>query len=135
MVDKIIASRQAAAQQQKIADERFVREDRILDDLAPRRWSEVHREMKVKCEQNPHYLTMEVGPSSGVLVRSVDRHVLQVEYLIEAKAIGYECETAAGEYSIRLDAAKHAVILDDNGMPFPSSAFVADRLLSLILKA
>ena len=132
MLDKVIAALEAKKQQQAVSGERFVREQRILDGLAPRVWRELREAVKADCKKHPEHLTFTVQPECYVRVRCSNRRVLEVEWLEEARTIAFQCGEASGEYVIGLDEKNRAAIFDD-GKTFPSPAYLADELLTLML--
>jgi len=133
MLDKVIAALEAKKQQQAVSVERFVREQRILDGLAPRVWRELREAFKAGCKKHPDYLTFTVQRESYVCVRCANRRVLEVEFLDEARTIAFQCGDASGEYVIGLDETNRAAIFDGDGKTLPSPAYLADELLTLVV--
>ncbi len=131
MLEKAIAALEAKKRQKAVLGERFVREQRILDVLAPRVWRELRQAFKTKCNEHLEYLTFTVQPESYVRVRCSNRRVLEIEYLDEAKTIVFQCGEDSGEYVIGLDEANRAAIFDADGKVLPSSDYLADELLTL----
>lgn len=134
MLERLIATIDAEAQARSIRDEKFVREQRILDEAAPRIWQSLRATLKAEAEKYPKHFTFEVQPDTEVVIRGASRKVLEAEYLSESKSVIFRCGQVEGERLIRLDSQSRAVICDDEAKPYPSVGFVAERLLALILQ-
>ncbi len=134
MLDRVIAELESKQRKQSVLDERFIREQRILDELAPIRWRGFRQVLESTCKANQKYLTFEVHPWQSARVRCSDGRMLEVEYLAEAKTIVFRCGDTAGECIIRLDDNSRAVILDADSKMLTSEV-LADELLSLALRA
>jgi hypothetical protein len=134
MLEKLIATIDAEARARRIIDEKFVREQRILDEVAPRTWRSLRAALKAETEKYPKHFTFEIQPEIQVVIRGSSSKVLEAEYLSESKSVIFRCGEVEGERLIRLDSQARAVILDDEEKPYPSVEFVAERLLALILQ-
>ncbi len=134
MLERLIATIDAEAQARSVSDEKFVRQQRILDELAPRTWRSLRAALKAEAEKYPKHFTFEIQPDIQVVVRGASRKVLEAEYLSESKSVIFRCGEVEGERLIRLDSQSRAVILDDEERPYPSVEFVAERLLALIVQ-
>lgn len=139
MLDSVIAALESKKQEQAIADEKFVREQRVLDELAPRLWSKARLALKGDCEKRPQYFTFRVGANSGATVTCYNRHALEVEYLSASKVIAFrivnpQADDFIGTYRIGLDGNGQAAIFDAEGKILPSVIYLADELLTLTLQ-
>lgn len=132
MLERLIAAIEVEAQAQTVKDERFVREQRILDEAAPRIWKSLRDALKVEAGKYPKHFTFEVQPDTEVIIRGAK--VLEAEFLTESKAVVFRCGEVEGECVMRLDAQNRAVICDSEAKPYPSVGFVAEWMLSLILQ-
>jgi hypothetical protein len=133
MLDKVIAGLESKKQQQSVADERFIREQRILDELAPRVWKEVRQALESECKAHPEYLTFEIQPEPLVQIRCSNRRILEVEHLAAARTIAYRCGEIGGECVIGLEGNR-AAIFDADGKVIPSANYLADQLLTVALQ-
>jgi len=132
-IGRVIAALESTKNQRSVADERFIREQRILDELAPRLWREVRQALQGECNAHPEYLTFEVQPEPLARIRCSNRRFLEVEYLSESKTVVFELGEMQGEFAIRLDAQNRAVLFDGDGKVIPSAGYLADELLTLTL--
>jgi hypothetical protein len=133
MLDRVIAALESKQQKQSISDERFIREQRILEELAPIRWRGFRQVLEAKCKANPKYLIFEIHPWQCAVVRCANGRVLEVEYLAEAKTIVFQSVETSGECGIGLDARGRAAILDADGKILTSEV-LADELLTMALQ-
>ncbi len=134
MLDRVIAELESKKQQRSVSDERFIREQRILDELAPRVWREVRQALQSECKAHPEYLHFEVQPEPYVLIRCSNRRVLEVEYLSESKTVVFQCGDVSGECAIGLDGQNRGVLVDGSGKVLPSASYLADELLAKALQ-
>jgi hypothetical protein len=134
MLDRLIAEVEADAESQKLDGERFVREQRMLDEQGPAIWKRLRSAMKVKSEQHPRHLKFDVCVEDEALIRGANRKVLEVKFLRDSKVVTFECNGGNGLCTFRLDRHNVAVICDADGIAFPSEDYLADQLLSLILR-
>jgi hypothetical protein len=134
MLDRLIAEAEATAESQRLDGERFVREQRMLDEQVPAIWKRLRTAMKSKCERYPQHLKFDVCVESEATIRGANRRVLEVRFLQESKVITFECNGGTGLFSFRLDRQNIALLCDSDGVPFPSEDHVADQLLSMILR-
>ena len=134
MLERLIASIDAEAKKQEIRDERYTREQRILDEQAPRAWKNLYSALKATSGKYPQHFTAGVRPESEVVIYGKNGRSLEVVYLSESKTVAYQCNGIQGELLIRLDEQNRAVICDVSGVSFPSIEAVAEELLALLLK-
>jgi hypothetical protein len=134
MLDKMIAALEAKKYTQSVSDERFIRQQRILDDLAPRVWRKLREAFQSECKRHPEHLNFETQPEQLVQIRCANGGFLVVEYLSEARTVVFQCGEAAGEWVIGLCGDGRAAIFDGDGKPMPSEAYLADELLTLALQ-
>lgn len=132
MLDRLIAEADALAESEKLDAERFVREQRILDEQAPGVWKRLRSSLKAKCDQYPERFKFDVCGQTEAAIRGSGR-VLEARFLPESKVIEFECG-GAGRCTIRLNRQNIAVLCDQDGAAYPSEDYAADQLLSLILR-
>jgi hypothetical protein len=135
MLERLIAAIDAEDQKQQIGAERFVREQRILDELAPRMWQSFWAALKAESEKYPNHFTFDVRPNTEAVIRGKGRRskVLEVRFLTESKTVCVRCGDLEEEYTVQLDAQGKAVVCDVNGQSYSSRKLLAEQLLALIL--
>ena len=133
-LDRVIAALESTKNRRSLADERFIREQRILDDLAPRLWREVRQALQSECKAHPDHFHFEIQPEPLARIRCTNRKVLEVEYLSESRTVVFECGELRGEFGIGLDAQNRAALYDGEAKILPSAAYLADELLTLALQ-
>jgi hypothetical protein len=138
MLDSVIASIEAKKKDQALAADKFTREQRMLDELAPRLWSQFRLTLRTECEKRHQYFTFRVGPNSGATVICCNRRALDVEYLPASKTIAFrivnkESDDYIGAYNIGLDENNNAAIFGADSKILPSATYVVDELLTLLL--
>jgi hypothetical protein len=136
MLERLIARIEVQDQKQEIVAERFVREQRILDELAPRTWQSLHAALKSESEKYPDYFIFELRPNTEAVIRGKGRRtkVLEIGFLSESKTVWVRCGDLEDEYSIRLDDRGRAIVCDSDGQTCPSVKPLAEQLLALVLK-
>jgi hypothetical protein len=134
MLERLIAAADANAERQKLDGERFVREQRMLDEQVPSIWKRLRAAIKGKCEQHPRQFKFDVCVQDEAVIRGANRRVLEVKFLRESKVIAFECNGERGLSTFRLDRQNVAVLCDAEGIAFSSEDYLADQLLSLILQ-
>jgi hypothetical protein len=135
MLDRLIAAADATAEGQRLDAERFIREQRMLDEQVPGIWKRLRNALKSKCKQYREHFTFDVCVEDEALIRGANQRVLEVKFLRDSKVVAFECNGAGGLCTFRLDRHNVAVISDADGIAFPSEDYVADQLLSLILQS
>jgi len=135
MLGRLIATIEAQDQKREIGAERFVREQRILDELAPRTWQSLRTALKAESDKYPSHFTFEVRPNTEAVIRGKGRKpkVLEIGFLSESKTVWVRCGDLDDEYSIRLDDQAKAVVCDADGQVYSSVKLLAERLLALVL--
>jgi hypothetical protein len=133
MLDRLIAEADAITESEKLDAERFVREQRILDEQAPAIWKRFCASLKAKCEQRSKHFKFDVCGENEAVVRCSGR-VLEARFLPESKLIAFECNGGTGCCTFRLNRQNIAVLCDGDGVLFPSEDYAAEQLLSLILR-
>ena len=133
-LDKVIASLEAGQQKQMLSDETFVRQQRILDELAPRLWSELRRTFQSECKSYPKYLTFEVQPETCAYIRCSKGNRLETKYLPQSKTIEFRIGDTRGQYFIGLDEKNRAAIHDMDGTVYPQNHLV-ETLLKFVLES
>ncbi len=109
MLDKMIAALEAKKYAQAVSDERFIRQQRILDDLAPRVWRKLREAFQSECKRHPEHLNFETQPEQLVQIRCSNRQTLTVEYLSEARTVVFQCGEATGEWVRLLRGHPHTI--------------------------
>jgi hypothetical protein len=132
MLDRLIAEADAQTESEKLDAERFVREQRILDEQAPPIWKRFRASLKAKCEQYPQRFKFDVCDQNGAVIRGSGR-VLEVTFLPDSKVIEFACNGATGFCMIRLNRQNIAVLCDQDGAAYPEDHAV-EQLLALILR-
>lgn len=137
MLDSVLASIEATAKDQALAASERTRKHKILDELAPRYWSRFRLALKVECGKRPQYFTFMVGADTIVTCKLNDR-ALEVEYLPTSKTIAFrimerDADDLIDTYSVRLDKNDLAAIYDPDRKILVSTAFVVDKLLTLLI--
>lgn len=135
MLGRLIAAIEAQDKKQGISDERFIRQQRILDELAPRTWISLRAALKTESERYPDYFIFEKHPDTEAVIRGKIRRrkVLEVGYLTESKTVWMRCGDLEYEYSIRIDDQAKAVVCDVDGQAYSSIKLLVEQLLALIL--
>jgi hypothetical protein len=133
-LDRVIAALEATKTQRTVSDERFIREQRILDELAPRLWRDVRQALQSACKAHAEHFHFEVQPEPLARIRCTNRRVLEVEYLSESRTVVFGLGDVQGEFAIRLDGQNRAALYDGEGKVLPSAAYLADELLTLSLQ-
>ena len=133
MLERLISESEANAETAKLNDERFVREQRILDEQVPGIWKNLRDAMKAQSSKHPKHLAFDVCLTDEAVVRGENRRVLEVKLLKDSKVIVFKCNGGSGRCTFRLNRQNVAVICDGDGVAFPDEAYVADQLLSMIL--
>jgi hypothetical protein len=135
MLEQLIATIEAQDQKREIVAEQFVREQRILDELAPRMWQSLRSALKSESEKYPDHFIFEVRPNTEAVIRGKGRSVkvFDVRFLPKSKRVCLRCGDFEAEYSIRLDESTKAVLCDPDGQAYSSVSFVAGQLLALLL--
>jgi hypothetical protein len=135
MLGRLIATIEAQDQKLEIGAERFVREQRILDELAPRTWQSLLAALKAESVKYPDHFKFELRPNTEAVIRGKGRRskVLEVRFLAESKTVCVQCGDLEDEYSIQLGDQTRAVVCDVNGQAYSSVKLLAEQLLALIL--
>lgn len=140
MLDDVIASLEAKKQQRALDSARIIREHDILAELGPRLWSQFRALLKTECDKRPQYFTFRIAQQNdAAVVTCSNRRALEINYLSASNTIAYRVvakgvDDFISEYTIGLDEKNRAAIFDAEGNILPSSNYVVDELLSLLLQ-
>ena len=121
MLDRLIATIEAESQKRDIGAERFVREQRILDELAPRLFKNLKAALRAEAEKYPNHFKWETHPETEAVIRGKSERprVLEVGYLGDSKLVWVRCGEVEEEFSIRLDDQAQAVFCNGDSEAVP----------------
>jgi hypothetical protein len=132
---RAIAEAEKESQSQELLTEVYVRERRALDEQIPAVWAKLKAAVRSKCEATPKHFLFMVCPDTEAKVERLNdakHRMLEMELLRESGIVEFNCGSARGCFTIRLNRQNIAGVCDQDGGAFASLEDATDEVLTLL---
>ena len=139
LVQKLVDEIQAEQDQQSVDSRRFVEEQKIRREMAPRLWNELREWLKQACTDavvgGRPVFRFAVGSNLEAVISRNDKPIsIEINFSQDAQRVFYECGAGRGEYLVQINSDATVSLSTPYHQPF-SVPEVGYKLLELLKRS